>query len=102
MQRRRLVSASLLAATTLAARTPLAQPVTPAPTARIGWLAGSAGPLPTPAYLEAMRAGLRERGWVEGRNLRIDERWGDRDSAAGLASELLQLQPQVLVAQGAM
>ncbi len=49
-----------------------------------------------------MRAGLLERGWVEGRNLAIDVRWGDRDSAASLTTELLQLRPQVLVAQGAM
>jgi putative tryptophan/tyrosine transport system substrate-binding protein len=92
----------LIAATSLGCRASWAQPVTPGPAARIGWLAGSAGPLPTPAYLEAMRAGLRERGWVEGRNLTIAERWGDRDRAAALASELLQLRPQVLVAQGAM
>lgn len=49
-----------------------------------------------------MRDGLRERGWVKGRNLTIDERWGDRDSSAALATELLKLRPQVLVAQGAM
>ena len=70
--------------------------------ARIGWLAGSAGPLPTPVYLEALRAGLQERGWAEGRNLAIDQRWGGRDSAALLTTELLRLRPQVLVAQGAM
>jgi putative tryptophan/tyrosine transport system substrate-binding protein len=102
MQRRRLVSAGLIAASSLGVRTSRAQSATPGPAARIGWIAGSAGPLPTPAYLEAMRAGLRERGWVEGRNLTIDERWGDRDRAAALAAELLQLRPQVLVAQGAM
>jgi putative ABC transport system substrate-binding protein len=49
-----------------------------------------------------MRAGLAERGWVEGRNLTIDERWGDRDSAEALARDLLRLEPRVLVAQGAM
>lgn len=69
---------------------------------RVAWLAGSAGPLPTPAYLEAMRAGLRERGWTEGRNLVIDQRWGDRASAAALATELVRLRPNVLIAQGAM
>jgi putative ABC transport system substrate-binding protein len=49
-----------------------------------------------------MRAGLRERGWEEGRNLVLDVRWGDRASAAALTAELLRLQPAVLVAQGAM
>lgn len=70
--------------------------------ARIAWLAGSAGPLPTPAYLEALRTGLRNRSWVEDRNLTIAARWGQPDSAERLASELLVLRPDVLVAQGAM
>jgi putative ABC transport system substrate-binding protein len=91
----------LLAFLAMASRTAAGQPVGPGPV-RIGWIAGSAGPLPTPAYLEALQAGLRDRGWVEGRNLTIDVRWGDRSSAAGLTTELLQLRPQVLVAQGAM
>ena len=94
-RRRPLLGAALLAALAGGAA---AQPAV----ARVAWLAGSAGPLPTPAYLQALRTGLRERGWTEGRNLRIEERWGDRDSAAALAAELLQLRPDVLVAQGAM
>lgn len=102
MQRRRLISAGVLALTSLAVQRPLAQPARTGAVARIGWLAGSAGPLPTPAYLEALRSGLLERGWVEGRNLTIDVRQGARDSAAALTIELLKLRPQVLVAQGAM
>ncbi len=102
MQRRRVVSAGLFAATSLGGRASLAQPATSGTLARIGWIAGSAGALPTPAYLEALRAGLRERDWIEGRNLVIDERWGEPSSAAGLTTELLKLRPQVLVAQGAM
>lgn len=99
--------AALVAAATLAA-SPWPARGQPAPaargerTARVAWLAGSAGALPTPAYLEAMRTGLRERGWEEGRNLLLDVRWGDRASAARLTAELLQLRPDVLVAQGAM
>jgi putative ABC transport system substrate-binding protein len=92
----------LLEASALAQVPLFAQPVVQGAVARIGWLAGSAGRLPTPAYLDALRDGLRERGWAEGRNLVIDVRWGDRDSAAELAAELLQRKPQVLVAQGAM
>ena len=102
MQRRRVVSAGFLAAASLSGRASLAQPVTSGTVARIAWIAGSAGPLPTPAYLEAMRAGLRERDWSEGRNLVIHARWGEPSSAAGLTTELLQLRPRVLVAQGAM
>lgn len=102
MKRRRLIAAGVLTPLSLIGREALSQPIARAPAARIAWLAGSVGPLPTPAYLKAMREGLRDRGWFEGRNLTIDERFGDRDSAAGLATELLQLRPQVLVAQGAM
>jgi putative tryptophan/tyrosine transport system substrate-binding protein len=69
--------------------------------ATVGWLALSAGPLPTVLYLDSLRDGLRERGWVEGKNLKIDARWGDRDSAASLASEMVS-GIDVLVAQGAM
>ena len=57
---------------------------------------------PTPAYLEALREGLRERGWVEGRNLVLDVRWGERDQAAALTQEALRGGADVIVAQGAM
>jgi putative tryptophan/tyrosine transport system substrate-binding protein len=97
-RRRPLLQAAVLACLSVRSADATAQPQA----ARVAWLAGSAGPLPTPAYLEAMRLGLRERGWVEGRNLVIDERWGDRDRAPALAAELLSLRPDVLVAQGAM
>jgi putative ABC transport system substrate-binding protein len=92
----------LVGAATLCTQKLPAQSAASGLSVRIGWLAGSAGPLPTPAYLDALRAGLRERGWLEGRNLTIDARWGDRSSAAGLTTALLKLRPQVLVAQGAM
>lgn len=69
---------------------------------RVAWIGGSAGRLPTAAYLEALLAGLREHGWSEGKNLVLDTRWGDRDRAADLIRELLAAKPDVLVAQGAM
>ncbi len=69
--------------------------------ARVAWIGGAAGALPTPAYLEALREGLRERGWVAGRNLVIDVRWGERDQAVALTQELLRGNPDVIVAQGA-
>jgi putative ABC transport system substrate-binding protein len=99
LKRRDALAAMLAAA---AGRGAFAQRPAGAAFARVAWLAGSAGPLPTPAYLEAMRAGLRERGWEEGRNLLLDIRWGDRASGKALAVDLLRLQPAVLVAQGAM
>jgi putative ABC transport system substrate-binding protein len=43
---------------------------------------------------------LQELGWTDGRNLRIDYRWGDADAVRiqALAKELVGLQPDVLVA----
>lgn len=102
MRRRRAIRAGALLLLACSSRIAKAQPPGVTRVARIGWIGGSAGPLPTPAYLEALRAGLRDRGWVEGANLVIDVRWGDRDSAAALTAELLRLRPHVLVAQGAM
>jgi putative ABC transport system substrate-binding protein len=71
-------------------------------TARVGWIGGAAGALPTPVYLEALRDGLRERGWVEGRNLVLQVRWGEREQAVDLTHELLRNGVDVIVAQGAM
>lgn len=70
--------------------------------ARIGWIAGGAGALPTPAYLAALREGLRERGWTEGKNFVIDAEWGERDQARRLTAQLLARKVDVLVVQGAM
>jgi putative ABC transport system substrate-binding protein len=43
---------------------------------------------------------LQELGWSDGRNIRIDYRWGDADAdrIQALAKELVGLQPDVLVA----
>jgi ABC-type uncharacterized transport system substrate-binding protein len=45
------------------------------------------------AQLAAFRQRLQELGWTEGRNVRIDVRWG-----AGNAAELVGLSPDVLLA----
>jgi putative tryptophan/tyrosine transport system substrate-binding protein len=49
--------------------------------------------------VEPFRAALRERGWVEGRNLRIDYRWaeGDPQRLPALLAELMALRPDLLV-----
>jgi putative tryptophan/tyrosine transport system substrate-binding protein len=55
------------------------------------------------ARLAAFRAGLRERGWVEGRNIEIEYRFAvgdDVEKARALAKELVELHPDVLVAAG--
>jgi putative ABC transport system substrate-binding protein len=48
--------------------------------------------------LEAFRDGLREKGWVEGQNLRIEVRWaeGKLERFADLAAELVQLKVDLL------
>ena len=47
----------------------------------------------------ALRKGLQELGWVDGRNARIEYRWlaGEPGRAQPLARELVALQPDVLV-----
>ena len=68
---------------------------------RIGWLSpGSAvNGLPN---LEALRTGLRERGYVEGRNLTIEARWADGEISRlpKLATDLVNLRIDVICTAG--
>ncbi len=66
---------------------------------RIGYLGGAS---PSPARREAFRQGLRELGYVEGKNIVIEWRSGDGkvDRAPGLAAELVRLKVDVIVADG--
>jgi putative tryptophan/tyrosine transport system substrate-binding protein len=53
-------------------------------------------------YLEAFRQGLQKLGWVEGRNIRIDTRWGALDDAEvrqRSAKEILALNPDIILTQ---
>ena len=74
------------------------------PKARIGWLGwvGAMGASASPLALAAFRNGLTDRGWTEGRDLELLVRSGDRKGSAQLASELLTLDVDLLVAQGTM
>jgi putative tryptophan/tyrosine transport system substrate-binding protein len=51
-------------------------------------------------YLASFTQGLRQLGWVEGQNLRIDVRWnaGDAGLSRTYAAELLGLMPDVILA----
>ena len=54
------------------------------------------------AYLTAFREGLQQLGWTEGRNIRIDSRWGALDDAEARqrsAKELIELQPEIILTQ---
>jgi putative ABC transport system substrate-binding protein len=48
----------------------------------------------------ALQAGLRQLGWIDGQNIRAEYRWyaGDADRARVLAKELVELQPEVILA----
>jgi putative tryptophan/tyrosine transport system substrate-binding protein len=54
------------------------------------------------ARFAALLQGLQEAGWVVGRNVRIDVRWGggDAESFRKQAAELVSLLPDVLFASG--
>jgi putative ABC transport system substrate-binding protein len=54
----------------------------------------------TEARLSAFQAGLAELGWSEGRNVKIDYRFGaaDRERIRAYASELVAMGPDVIVA----
>src|SRR6478609_5315806 len=69
---------------------------------RIGWIA-----IGTPQgseFLEAVKQGLLQLGYVEGRSIMIETRWPTdiRDRVPELVRELLALNVQVIVAQGAI
>ena len=98
MNRRNLLIA--LGAGALAAPfAPFAQQ--PAKIARIGFLI----PASASSYasrVAALRAGLRELGYIEGKNFSIEFRWADGryDRLPGLAVELVQLKVDVIVTGG--
>jgi hypothetical protein len=50
------------------------------------------------AFLAAFREGLQKLGWAEGRNIRIDYRWGalDTEVTQRFAKELIVLQPDLI------
>ena len=63
---------------------------------------GSTSPSGYAKQLEAFRAGLRELGYVEGRNYVIEFRWaqGRYERLPALATELARSRPDVLVTHG--
>jgi len=54
------------------------------------------------AELTAFATELRHLGWIQGQNIRIDQRWanGDVGQLQALAAELVDLKPDLLVGQG--
>jgi putative ABC transport system substrate-binding protein len=75
---------------------------TPTKIARIGWLTAQREASVTP-YVKAMRESLTELGYVEGKNLTIEFRYGDDaiERVPELAADLERIPVDLIVAQGA-
>ena len=56
------------------------------------------------ARIAAFQQGLQQLGWIVGRNVRIDIRWGgsDAESIRRYAAELVALAPDVILATGSV
>jgi ABC-type uncharacterized transport system substrate-binding protein len=96
MRRRAFLGLLAAAAWPLAAR---AQPA--GAVKRVGAFVGGADTDPVvQKRLGLFIKALAEKGWVEGRNLRMDVRWGGGDStrAEAIARELVDLAPDVILA----
>ena len=65
---------------------------------RIGCLFGGS-PNTHARALEALREGLRERGWIEGRGMTLDVRWveGRMSRVPAMAADLVASRPDVIV-----
>src|SRR5262249_22910885 len=70
--------------------------------AKVGYLSGNS-PSGISARSEAFRQGLRELGYVEGKNIVIEYRYaeGKLDLLPALAAELVRLKVDVIVTAGA-
>src|SRR5436309_11739452 len=73
----------------------------PKKVSRIGFIVG-ASPSASLARTEAFRQGLRELGYVEGKNIVIEWRYADgkSDRLPALATELILLKVDVIVTSG--
>jgi putative ABC transport system substrate-binding protein len=83
-----------------AAAWPLAARAQPKRSRRIGVLMGLVASDPeAQSRVDAFENGLRELGWVKGRNLSIEYRWaGDGNVARDHAAQLLAMAPDLIVA----
>src|SRR5438552_17144604 len=64
----------------------------------VGFL-GAGSPTTADVCVSAFTSRLRELGWIEGRNIKIDVRWaeGRNDRSAEIAAELVRLKVDVIV-----
>jgi putative tryptophan/tyrosine transport system substrate-binding protein len=97
----KLVLSSILAAMLAFLLGVAAEAQQPTKNPRIGYLSGSS-PSTSPARREAFRQGLRELGYVEGKNIVIEQRYADGkfDRLPALAAELVRLKVDIIVTAG--
>ncbi len=98
MKRRRFLASTLA----LASLPRITAAQSPSKVFRVGWLIGGSAD-GSGLFLDALRAGLADHGYVEGQNLVIEKRYGDdgpEPVVAALANELARLPVDVLVTQG--
>jgi ABC-type uncharacterized transport system substrate-binding protein len=97
---RRKILSVVLTILFLAAVNP-AQAQQPTKVPRIGFL-GATYPSTNTARIEAFRQGLRELGYVEGKNIVIEYRWaeGKTERLPDLAAELVRLKVDIIVTAG--
>ena len=90
-----------LLATVLLTTAPFAEAQQQAKVPRVGYLAAASASA-NAARIEAFRQGLRDLGYVEGKNIVIEERYaeGKLDRLRELAAELVRLKVDIIVASG--
>src|SRR5438093_460826 len=88
-----------LLATFFLATVSLVEAQQPAKIPRIGYVSGTGDSSNPGPYVEALRQGLRDLGYIEGKNIVIEYRGaeGNLDRLASLVAELVQLKVDVLV-----
>ena len=71
----------------------------PAQISRIGFVSSTGSPNNPGANIEAFRQGMRELGYVEGKNIQVEYRYieGKSQRTPSLVSELIQLKVDVLI-----
>jgi len=91
-----------LLATVLLTTAPPTQAQQPPKIPRIGYVSGSGDPKAPGPLVEGFRQGLRDLGYVEGKNILVEYRYtveaGGLNRIPGLVTELVQLKLDVLVA----
>jgi putative tryptophan/tyrosine transport system substrate-binding protein len=85
-----------------AAAWPLAARAQQQPSASVIGFLGGAEPIGYGVLIEALRSGLRDHGYIEGQNVRIEYRWaeGNYERLPALAADLVRRKVDVIITQG--